>query len=354
MEEYRKKIDDIDDEILGLINDRLKIAEIIGKAKKEKDAPIFLATREAEIYRRLNQINKGPLKKEFLVNIFREIMSASINMQKKLVIAYLGPEATFTHHAAIKKFGLSVDYVAQENIDDVFQVVDNGKADYGVVPVENSTGGSVTNTLDLFSDSECKICSEIYLPIRQHLLFKGEMDQIKKVYSKNEIFAQCRKWISANLSGVELLDASSTARAVEIASKEKGVAAIASELAGEIYDVPVLEEGIEDITGNVTRFLVIGKNSPAATNQDKTSLLYFIKDEVGSLYSALIAFQSEGINLCKIESRPSKRKKWEYCFFVDCLGHIEEEKMQKAIKKLQDVSIYVKVLGSYPVDNWNT
>ena len=353
MLKLRKKIDTIDDQLLKIIIERVRVAKQIGNKKNQDFMPVYSAQREAEVYRHLIQENNGSLGERSLVAIFREIMSACINAQGQMRVAYLGPEATFTHQAALSKFGSSVVYASQENISDVFDAVLKRSVNYGVVPVENSSEGAITHTLDLFLDLECRICSEIYLPIEHNLLFSGALKDIRRVYSKREVYSQCRDWLHKHLNNVELLEASSTARAAEIAKKEKGSAAIASAISSEIYHVPILEKNIQDAVRNVTRFLVIGHDKPVLTGKDKTSIIFSIRDEVGALNNALKPFQQAHINLCKIESRPSKKKHWEYYFFVDFEGHYQDPMIEKTLFKLKKHSNFVKVLGSYPIADWD-
>ncbi|MEJ2745970.1 MAG: prephenate dehydratase, partial [bacterium] len=297
---------------------------------------------------RLSKLSKGPLPIESVRAIYREIMSASMALEKKLVIAYLGPEATFTHVAARRKFGSSVQYAAMAGITDIFSHVERGGVDYGVVPIENSIEGAVTHTLDMFIDSRVQICAEIYLDISHCLLANCPITKIRKVYSKAEVFGQCRTWLRSTIPSVELLEASSTARAAEMAARERYAAAIASELAAEIYGVKILERGIEDSGKNETRFLVIGNSSAGPSGDDKTSIIVSIADRVGALYRMLLPFKKHAINLTKIESRPSKKKAWDYYFFIDFLGHIGEANVVKALKELQGQCLFMEHLGSYP------
>jgi chorismate mutase/prephenate dehydratase len=269
-------------------------------------------------------------------------------LEKSLTIAYLGPEATFTHQAAIRRFGSSLRYAAQKTIADVFAEVSKNRADYGVVPVENSTEGVVTHTLDMFVDSDLKIVAQIILPVQQCLLSNARRSQIRKIYVHPQSLAQCRGWMQNNLPHVEIIETSSNARSAEMAAKEKNTAAIAGVLAAEKYGLSVLEQDIQDNAANATRFLVLGRQCSPATGNDRTSLMVSITDKVGALHHALAAFRRNRINLTKIESRPSKRKAWEYFFFIDCDGHVADGKVAKAIDHLQEECSYVKVLGSYP------
>jgi chorismate mutase/prephenate dehydratase len=275
-------------------------------------------------------------------------MSSALALEKSMTIAYLGPEATFTHQASIQRFGSSLLYAAQKTIADVFNEVAKGRADYGVVPVENSTEGVVTHTLDMFVDSDLKIVSQIVLPISHCLVSKSARDRIKKLYSHPQSLAQCRAWIHKNLAGAEIIETSSNARSAELAAQEKHAAAIAGLLAAEKYGVPVLEHDIQDNAANATRFLVLGRKCSPPTGHDRTSLMFSIADEVGALHRALAPFRKFRLNMTKIESRPSKRRAWEYFFFVDCDGHANDTKVAKAIAQLGTQCSFVKVLGSYP------
>jgi chorismate mutase/prephenate dehydratase len=278
-------------------------------------------------------------------------MSSALGLQKKLVISYLGPAATFTHEAARLKFGEAVTYSDAANISEIFNSVEKGYADYGVVPIENSIEGIVTHTQDMFIDSNLKICSEIMLEISHNLMSReGDIKGIKRIYSKAEVFGQCRTWIKTTLPLAELIEVASTANAAKKAKEESGSAAIASELAADLYDLNVLARDIEDTPHNVTKFLVIGNNYAGKTGDDKTSIMFSVKDKVGALYDTLKAFKYHKINLTKIESRPSKRKAWEYYFFVDFIGHCEDKKIKKALLELEKSCIFVKILGSYPIE----
>lgn len=361
----RRRIDLIDAKILSLLNARAKVTLDIGKAKARSGRSVYVPEREKGVYDHLVSGNKGPMTEGSVRAIFREVMSASLSLEKPLTIAYLGPELTFTHMAGMKKFGMSVDYKSCGTISDVFAEVESRRADYGVVPIENSIEGAVNHTLDMFVDSDLKVCSEVFLEI-SHSLLSNETDKtrIKKVYSKSEVFAQCRSWLEANLYGVRLVEASSTAKAAAISAGEKGSACIASELAAKKYGLRVLYRGIEDTKHNVTRFLIIGTNDVRptkplgklgassrvyrGTKADKTSIMFSVKDRSGALHDMLVPFKKYGINLTKIESRPSKIRPWEYYFFVDMESHAESAKVRKALAELSKNASFVKVLGSYP------
>jgi len=275
-------------------------------------------------------------------------MSSALSLEKSMTIAYLGPEATFTHQAAIQKFGASLRYAAQKTIADVFSEVSKNRADYGVVPVENSTEGVVTHTLDMFVESDLKIVAQIILQIRQCLLSRFKREEIKKFYVHPQTLAQCRSWLQRNFPQAEVIETSSNARSAEFAAKEKNSAAIAGILAAEKYRVPVLEHDVQDNSVNATRFLVLGRQCSPATGKDRTSIMISIAHEVGALHTALSAFRRYKLNMTKIESRPSKRKAWEYFFFVDCDGHEHDKKVARALADLKQQCNFVKVLGSFP------
>jgi chorismate mutase/prephenate dehydratase len=346
--EHRKAIDKYDTQIVKLLNERTKHVLAIGEIKRKAGEEIYAPHRERTVLQRICRRNQGPITNESLRAIYREIMSSALSLEKSLTVAYLGPEATFTHQAAIRRFGASLLYAPQKTITDVFTEVSKHRADYGVVPVENSTEGVVTHTLDMFVDSDLKIVAQIVLPVQHCLLANCPRAQIKKLYAHPQALGQCRTWVQTNLPRAEIVETSSNARSAELAAKEKGAAAIAGILASERYDVPVLDYDIQDNVDNATRFLVLGRQSSPPTGDDRTSLMFSVMDRVGALYHALAAFRRCRINMTKIESRPSKRKAWEYFFFVDCQGHMEDLRLGKAISLLGEHCSYVKVLGSYP------
>jgi len=345
----RSQIDKIDRKVTQLLNMRAKVSLAIGKLKSKSGKSIYSPEREIEVLRRAVRASKGPLKPSALEAIYREIMSSSLSLEKPLVIAYLGPQATFTNLAALKKFGSQVEYTACKSISDVFLEVEKGNADYGVVPIENSVEGAVSHTLDMFIDSDLKICSQIILDVAHNLLAKCPRDKIRRIYSNPQVFGQCRIWLQKNLCGVEEIEVSSTTRAAQIVAAEKGSACIASLLAARVYKLKVLARDIEDSPHNITRFLVIGNNDVPQTGCAKTSIMFSIKDRVGALHDMLVPFKKYGVNLTKIESRPSKRKAWDYYFFLDLEGHRDSPKVKKAIQELEGKSNFLKVLGSYPV-----
>lgn len=348
----RKKIDEIDLNILKLLNERAEIAILIGKEKLKLKSNFHAPDREREIINRLSRANKGKFSNDSLKAVYREILSATLSLEKPLTIAYLGPQATFTHLAAVNQFGASAVYLPTDRLDTIFSEVEMGRADYGVVPIENSMEGVVTHTLDLFADSSISICGEILLEIHHYLVSKCKnIKEIKKIYSHPQAIAQCRLWLERNLPNVPHYDAPSTASAAEIATKEKGTAAIAGEAAMKFYGLNMLAWKIEDNKNNYTRFLIIGKSKRGRSGNDKTSMLISIKDKVGALYDILKPFAANKINLTKIESRPLRKRAWEYVFFIDFEGHIEDKKVSEMIEKLKNDVLFLRILGSYP--KWN-
>lgn len=353
LKELRKEIDAIDEEILKLLNQRAKLAKRAGEIKKSMGLEVHVPEREREIINRIIRLNKELYGEEFpteaVVHIYREIISACLSLEKELKIAYLGPKATFTHQAALEYFGFSAHYVPVSTIEDVFREVETGRVDYGVVPVENTTEGVVNYTLDMFLESDLKIVGEVVIPIKLNLLSTASgLENIKTVYSHRHALAQCKEWLRKNLPQASLIETESTAKACELVMELEDAGAIASEVAAYTYHLNILAENIQDNPNNYTRFLVIGKRWMKPTGKDKTSIIFAVKDEAGALYKALESFYRYGVNLTKIVSRPSKKKVWDYVFFVDLEGHAEEENVKKALELLQERSQMVKVLGSYP------
>jgi chorismate mutase/prephenate dehydratase len=349
LQELRKKIDELDDRIVDLLNQRAKVVLEVGDIKKAEKIEFHAPGREREILDRLSSRNKGPFPQNTLRAVYREILSSSLSLERPLKVAYLGPRATFTHQAVMQQFGLAAQDLPAENIRDVFTEVERGRADYGVVPIENTTSGAVIYTLDMFIDSDLKITAEIMLEVSQYLLNKsGRMADIRKIHTIPPAAAQCRQWLEKNLPGVSVLDAPSTARAAELAAEDPAAAAIASELAAVLYGLQVAAKKIEDNQTNITRFLVIGPKSPGRTGSDKTSIMFSIKDKVGALHSMLTPFANAGINLNRLDARPSGKKVWDYVFFLDMEGHIEDDKVAAAIETLKKDCLFLKVLGSYP------
>ncbi len=350
IENLRKNIDAIDLDILKLLNERASLALEIGREKREKKISCYAPQREKEVIANLMEHNSGPLSNETVKGLYREIISAARSLEEPLKVAYFGPIATFTHMAAIRHFGSSADFIPADRIRGVFEEVESGRASYGVVPIENSNEGVVNYTLDMFVDSELLVSGEIMLEISQNLLsISGDLSRIKHIYSFLPATAQCKGWLEKNMPAVPIVEASSTAKAAEIASGDAEGAAIAGEAAARIYNLKLAARDIEDGKHNFTRFLVISKEYPARTGRDKTSIMFSVKDRPGALYDILAPLKKAGINLTKIESRPSKRKAWEYIFFVDMRGHIQDKPLHKAIQTIKKDCLYLKILGSYPM-----
>ncbi len=348
LDSLRAEIDELDREIVRLLNNRARAAKEIGALKAENSGASYDPTREHCVYEALGRANDGPLPDSALRAIWREVMSASLALQQPVRVAYFGPAGTFTHQAARAKFGSSVEYVHQETIPGVFAAVATGGADCGIVPIENSTEGPVNATIDALAETPLRIISEIYLPIRLALLGRGEITSVRKVYSHAQPLAQARVYLAEHLPAAEVHETVSTVAAVEHAALEEGAAAIASELAAEGRDVEVLARDIEDAPDNETRFLVVAKDPAGRTGRDKTTMIVSIKDEVGALYSMLASFRDKGVNLTNLQSRPSRRRAWDYVFFIDCEGHVEDPPVAAAVGELESKSRHVQVLGSYP------
>ncbi len=349
LDALRKEIDQLDEGILQLLNQRADIAREIGKQKSLNNKNFHAPSREEEILQRLEKKNPGPFPNDALRSVYREIMSGSLALEQPIKVAYLGPQATFTHLACMKNYGNSAQYVPVKSISEVFEAVERGHVDYGVVPIENSTEGVVNYTLDMFSDSDLTITSEILLEVSHHLMSRsGVLDGIRKIYSHPQPTAQCRQWIEKHLSHIPIIDVESTARAAQLAAQEPEAAAIASEAAVKIYGLRVIQKRIEDNVNNFTRFLSISEKRSERTGHDKTSIVFSFKNQPGGLFQMLRPFAEHGINLTKIESRPSKKKAWEYVFYVDMEGHVDDPPVREALEILEKGCFFLKVLGSYP------
>ncbi len=348
--QLRDRIDALDEQIQELITERAKVAEEVAIAKQEAGNNIFYrAEREAQVLRKVMERNRGPLSNEEMARLFREIMSACLALERVMKIAFLGPEGTFTQAAALKHFGHSVQTLPMPTIGDVFREVESGMSSYGVVPVENSTEGVINHTLDEFMRSSLHICGEVELRIHHHLLGKSDdISAVKKVYSHRQSLAQCRKWLDTNLANVEQIDVSSNAEAARLAAEEEGAAAIAGEAAAEIYGLNMIAGNIEDEPDNTTRFLIIGERLVPASGVDKTSMLISTSNRSGALHDMLEPLAKNNISMTRIESRPSRVGMWNYVFFIDIEGHVDDENVARAIKELEQAASVVKVLGSYP------
>jgi len=350
----RKRIDEIDQRLQALINDRATFAQQVGVAKGELGQAVdyYRPEREAEILRKVKERNQGPLRDEEMLRLFREIMSACLAQQEPLKVGFLGPEGTFTQTAVYKHFGHSVRALPFHTIDEVFQEVECGAADFGVVPIENSTEGSVNNTLDMFLTSPLKIAGEVALPIHQHLLGRmSGLENIQRVCAHEQSLAQCRGWLREYLPQVELIGMSSNAAGARRARDEQGTAAIGPDVAADVYDLNILVDSIQDRRDNSTRFLVVGRQLLAPSGADKTTLLVSTSDTgagAGVLHTLLQPLAEHGVNMTFIESRPSRRQNWDYVFFIDVEGHANEPPVSDALADLEKVSSLFRVLGAYP------
>jgi len=348
LEPLRRRIDELDRQIIELLNQRAEVVVQVGKAKAIGGAPIYAPDREQAVLRRIAELNRGPLPQKTLQAIYRELMSGSFALEKPLRIGYLGPEGSFSHLASERKFGSSVEYRALTDIRAVFEEVARGHCDLGVVPIENTTGGGVIDTMDSFIDADVHICAEVLVEIHHNLLAKCAPDEIKLIASKPEVFAQCRNWLSTSMQEIELVPVASSSRAAEMAANETHLAAIGSVLAAELYGLKVVFANIEDKPNNMTRFFVISRTPAGRTGHDKTSILFTTAHKAGALAAGLDVFAKYGVNLTNIDTRPSKRRNWEYYFFVDAEGHCEDADLAAALEELKDHCGELHVLGSYP------
>lgn len=357
--DLREKIDACDRQIQRLIHQRVLVASEIGKAKlaQDSDTSFYRPEREAQVLRRVRERNQqlrgelgGLVGDDEMVRLMREIMSTSLAAEMPMTVSYLGPEGTYTQAAVIKHFGQAVKTLDVKTIADVFRTVELGKAHFGVVPVENSTEGVITHTLDCFSTSHLKVCGEVQLPISHQLLSNADgISAITTVYGHSQALAQCRGWLQDNLPDAELIAATSNAEAAIIASKNNSSAAVASEMAGELYKINTLASGIEDEKNNTTRFLIIGNHGFAACGDDKTSIMLTTPNKVGSLFELLKPLYDNGVDMTRIESRPSRQTNWEYVFFIDIRGHMDDERVSQALTELEAHAAFFKLIGSYPV-----
>jgi len=351
LEALRRRIDALDEQIQGLINQRAECARQVAEVKLaegDDNTHFYRPEREVAILRRVSERNTGPLPAEEMVRLFREIMSACLALEKPLTIGYLGPEGTFTQAAALKQFGHSVNTLALDGIDDVFRAVESDSADYGVVPVENSTEGVVRHTLDLFQSSRLNICGEVQVRIHHHLLVRPGEGTITRVLAHQQALAQCRAWLEASLPHAEHVAVASNAEAARLVSTDSAAAAIAGETAAELYGLEIRARNIEDEPDNTTRFLVIGKQQALPSGSDITSLLVSVRNRPGMLYKVLEHIAGHGLSMTRIESRPSRRGVWDYVFYIDVEGHREDAAVAAALAALDQEAFAVKVLGSYP------
>lgn len=355
LNELRRQIDALDNQLLELLSQRARLVQEVGQNKTRSQTKFFSPERERQIFERLNDSNQGPLPPTAVRAIFREIISASRALEAQIRVAYLGPAGTFSHQAALDKFGTSSEHLPTDTIPDVFAQVERGEADYGIVPVENSTEGIVPYTLDMFHEkgTRLKICAEVYVQVVHNLVSKAEtLADIQRLYAHPQAFAQSRNWLRDHLgTAIEVVDATSNSKAAQLAAADPTSAAITTSIASELYGVPMLAQHIEDSPHNRTRFLVIGENTPQPSGRDKTSIFFSVQHKAGSLMRAMAAFDAHDINLTMIESRPTKQLAWEYVFFIDIQGHHKEERVNRALRLLEEHSLFVTILGSYPEAN---
>lgn len=348
---FRQRIDQLDARLMEILSERARVVEEVGEYKRQHGLPVYVPHREREVIDRALSRNTGPLPARTVEAIYRELMSGSFALELPPRIAFLGPPGTFSHQAAVRHFGSSVEYADLRDIDAVFREVATRRCNYGVVPYENSIGGSIAEALDAFVEHPVTACAEALVEVSQALLANCAPDQIKVIYSKAEAFAQCRVWLNDRLPGVKQVPVESTAAAVQRAAAEPaaaGVAAIGSALAGRIYSVNVLFDRISDRAGNITRFLVISQQAAKPTGEDKTSLAFTTVHRPGALVEVLQAFQRNGVNLSHIEKRPSRQENWQYTFFIDCDAHQEAPQMVQALRDAQEHCVWLRLLGSYP------
>jgi chorismate mutase/prephenate dehydratase len=348
LDELRKRIDELDEQIVRMINERARVVLEIAEAKSARGEPFYAPSREGQVYKRIRQINEGPISDVCLQAVYREIISGSLALEIPLKVAYLGPEGTFTHSAARSKFGDCVQYIPGATMDDVFTDVEHERADYGVVPVENSTGGGIHETLTRFLNSPLKVCGEIVHDIHHSLMASCEKDEIERIYSRPQVFGQTRSWLQNHLPDAELIGVTSTSVAAEQAARDPQSAAIGSAALAADHGLKVLFDRIEDYSHNVTRFFVLGPHSAGPTGDDKTAMLCSIDDRAGALHDLLDAFKRYEINMSKIESFPSPDAAWQYYFFIDFMGHPDEDKTRNAVEEMKSQCDFLKILGAFP------
>lgn len=348
LSELRKKIDNIDKKVIELLNERARAAIEIGRLKNTSGSQFYAPDREKRIYENIRRLNKGPLPNSVLFAIYRELMSGCLSLEAPLKVAYLGPKGSFSHMAAVGKFGSSVEYVGLDDIRSVFVEVAQRHCDLGVVPIENSIAGIIIDTIDAFQELDVKICAELILPVHHHLLSKTTFDKVKVIYSKPEVFSQCKGWIREHTRNIDIVPVPSSSKAAEIVSERDDAAAIASELAAKIYNLNIICRNIEDNPNNSTRFLVISKQPAKRTGEDKTAIMFITVHRAGALADVLDVFRQYKVNLTSIDSRPSRRGRWEYYFFVELEGHMDDENVKKALEEAAGHCLELIVLGSYP------
>lgn len=349
IDQLREEIDRIDREIVDRLDQRARYVKEIGEIKQEQGMDLYVPGRERQILKRFEEMGLDDFPLSSVKHIYREVIATCLNLEKPLRVAYLGPEATFTHLAGLKQFGRETELIARETVSDVFDQVERDEVDFGIVPVESSNEGAVKHTLDRFLHSQLLICSEIYQQVNLYLLSREEeTEAIESVYSHPQALSQAREWLENHLPDAEILETQSTAEAARIASEEQQVAAVASEVAADIYDLNILARKLEDRPDNYTRFLVLGKQKPEPTGDDKTSIVFSVEDRPGSLYEVLESFGDRGVNMTKIESRPSRDSTWNHVLFVDFLGHRDDPDITDLLEELNVKTPFCRILGSYP------
>ncbi|HAI12663.1 MAG TPA: chorismate mutase [Phycisphaerales bacterium] len=344
----REQIDVLDQQIIQLLNERAKVVVEVGEIKREQDSPIYAPEREQKVLEQVRRYNKGPLPQKCIEAIWREMMSGSFALERPLRIGYLGPPGSFSHLAAVRKFGRSVEYDDLGEIHAVCEEVARGHIDYGLVPIESSAHGGIGETLDAFLSNSVSVYAEVLIAVHQNLLSNCPVDKITKVYSKPPAFTQCRNWLAVQLSRAQKVPVASTSLAAEMASKEEGAAAVGSVLAGELYGLKVQFENIEDSANNITRFFVVSRDNAKRSGDDKTAIMFTTEHKAGSLTDVLDVFRDNGLNLTHIDKRPSRNVNWEYYFFVDFLGHRDDEDVTKALEEARHHCRQLTVLGSFP------
>ena len=346
---FRNEIDRIDTELIALLNARYKAVESIGEYKRERHLPIYDPSRQRKLMERLQKLNQGPMTPEILHAVYREIMSGAQKLERPLKAAFLGPLGTFSHQATLDIFGLSAELVPEKTIPEVFRAIECERADYGCVPIENSAEGVINYTLDWLVRTSVRITAEKYCKVHHFLMANCQKSEIKHIYSHPQVLGQCRSYLLENFPGVELVEITSTAAAAERAANEEFAATLGSPVASELYKLAILEENVEDSSFNTTRFLVLGNQTTSRSGDDKTSLCFVVKHRPGALYEALDPFRRAGLQMTMIESRPWQQQAgWEYCFFVDLLGHRDDPKVAEACADVEKLSAFFKILGSYP------
>ncbi len=353
LQDIRKKIDQIDTELLNLLNKRTEMAQEVGKIKKASGQAVFAPEREELLLSQLEKKNKGPIPNHTLRAIYREILSSSRSMQKSLNISYLGPEASYCHQAALERFGSSDTYLPARTIPEIFAMIQRNEADCCVVPIENSIEGGVNATHDALISTDLMICGEIYLHVKHMLMVSNECKEVKKVYAHPQSLGQCRQWLLKHYPSADLIEVSSNSAGSQKVLEDNTAAAIASQFAARHYGLKVLHQNIQDVARNLTRFLILSRTAPSKSRNDKTSLLFTVSHEVGALSQVLEFFSQNKLNLEKIESRPAMQKEWEYLFFVDVKGHSQQANLKRALVQIRRKTLWLKILGSYPQANKN-